>query len=372
MSTGPGSLIGREHKLYLEGLFTYEGYRRSLKVSVVPISFFITNFPKSILSNDIWRVSSHMGHVVDVYISPHLSRMGKRFGFVRFVEVRDEQVVLQQLNDTWFGFYKLFASTPRFSKGNYNQKSTMHVKTKTQIPTVKSKVERRHVGGNSYASIVRGGADSKQQPSMHVEDVIDLPSGDFVVIEKKRACFGRARDFLTLPNLRLLCMDEGFDELRGGGGLWVLFEFATDQMCSNFLQNDSIDHWVKERKPWDRNFVPSERLVWVDIEVLPFCAWSKGAFKKIVAQWGTVIHLDDDLGRMYTKTECIISDTLKVKVDGNLFVIRVVEASGWTPTFVKGEMWRMRRLLWMNKMTRGMVQINEDDMEKSEDPFGIY
>ncbi|KAL4565680.1 hypothetical protein LXL04_029783 [Taraxacum kok-saghyz] len=318
-----------------------ESYRRSSHVSSVQHSFFISNFPKSIIPNDIWRVCSRMGHVVDVYISPNLSKMGKRFGFVRFVEVRDEQGILDQLNETWFGFYKLFASTPRFLKGQPVQKNSMQVRRTVHAPTVKSTVERRTDLGNSYANVLRGGSVPKQQPPMQthqqppqpteqVEEILDLQSGDFVIIDNNRACFGKTRDFPTLPNLRLLCMDEGFVEvdLRYAGGLWVLFEFATEGMCTNFLQNEATITGLRKKNLG----------IGILYRVNELCGWILKAYL-----YGTVMHLDDDLGEdvyhnrvfMMTSVQHIISESLKVRVDGKTFVVRVKEASGWTPSFAK-------------------------------------
>lgn len=42
-----------------------------------------------------------------------------------------------------------------------------------------------------------------------VDDIIYLTSGDLIVEKSKRACLVKARDFLTLPNLWMLCFDEG-------------------------------------------------------------------------------------------------------------------------------------------------------------------
>ncbi|KAL4591522.1 hypothetical protein LXL04_004490 [Taraxacum kok-saghyz] len=130
--------------------------------SRVSTSLFITNFLHSIKPNDIWTVASRMGHVVDVYISPHLSRVGKRFGFVRFVEVSDIQRIIAMLNDTWFGFYKLFAAVPRYPQETKHdpkpkqQQPFMHA---TQQPpnvhAMKSKIYKP-AESFTYASVVRG------------------------------------------------------------------------------------------------------------------------------------------------------------------------------------------------------------------------
>ncbi|KAL4563688.1 hypothetical protein LXL04_027733 [Taraxacum kok-saghyz] len=190
--------------------FQRGGSRPKHHVSEKSRSFFFTNFPQSIVANDVWRVCSRMGHVVDVYISPHLSKMGKRFGFVRFVDVKGDQLIVDQLNEVWFGYYKLFASIPRYPKDTVKKNRTTH---ETQMPStmhkVKSTVEKINHKGTSYASVLSG-KQNEQSPHITKKEVavLELQSGDFVVDNGAKACLAKARDFATLPNLRLLCMDE--------------------------------------------------------------------------------------------------------------------------------------------------------------------
>lgn len=104
----------------------------------------------------------------------------------------------------------------------------------------------------------------------------------------KRACFVKVRDYSTFPIIRMLCFDEGFEDfdIRHVGGLWVMFEFKNREACKNFLASKLLYQWFVEKRKWDRDFMPPERLVWVDVEGLPLRAWSKDAFIKIVAKWG--------------------------------------------------------------------------------------
>ena len=109
-----------------------------------------------------------------------------------------------------------------------------------------------------------------------------------ILLQKKNlARLVKAREFHTLPNLCMLCLDEGFDDfdIRYVSGLWVMLEFKTKEACKNFMLNDAINHWVMEKRAQDRNFIPTDRIVWVDIEGITLCAWSKSMFRNIVAKW---------------------------------------------------------------------------------------
>lgn len=200
--------------------------------------------------------------------------------------------------------------------------------------------------------------------SKNTEEIIELTPGDFIVEKKERACLVKARDFSTLPNLRVLYRDEGFDyfEIRYVGGLWVMIEFTSKNAC--------------------KNFVPSERLVWVDVEGLPLSAWSKDSFRKILSRWGIIAQLDDDLvediykNRIYilTSIKTMILEVIKFGVDKITYWIRVKEALGWSPTFVHD--------FPALELDNGDIQSSEQNDEHlhyaerneevSSDPFGIY
>lgn len=76
-----------------------------------------------------------LSKVVDVFFSKKLSRIDKRFGFVHFSGVRDDDVMVKQLCDIWFGYHKIYASLFRlfFQNG--------HV---SSLPPIPSKAEKRY------------------------------------------------------------------------------------------------------------------------------------------------------------------------------------------------------------------------------------
>jgi hypothetical protein len=63
----------------------------------------------------LWRSIGKLG--IEVYIPAKRDKFNRRFGFARFVEVEDAQWLLEQIEDTWFGLYKLRANLSRFSRG---------------------------------------------------------------------------------------------------------------------------------------------------------------------------------------------------------------------------------------------------------------
>ncbi|CAI9283608.1 unnamed protein product [Lactuca saligna] len=340
-------------------------------------SLFITNFPDSVKVGDIKRVCGRacirLGKIVGVVIANRLSKVGKRFGFIRFTNVGNCDSLIKQLREVWFGSYKFFASLPR-SLHNNN-----HAFQSTGLPTT----FHHRFNVKSYANVVRGLTNNISNNST-TEEIIDLFSGDFIVEQRQRACLVKERYFSTLPNLRVLCLDEGFDnfEMKYVGGLWVLIEFTTKNACNNFMSNQAINHWILEKRAWDRTFVPSKRVVWVDVEGVPLSTWSKDPFRKILSKWGTIAQLDDDLGEdifknrvcILTTIKTIISEVIKVRVDGIIHYIRVKEALGWTPSFVHD--FPVADLTESELQDSEQNEVNSYFSERNEevslDPFGIY
>lgn len=112
-------------------------------------SFYVTNFPETMMFSDLWRVCNRIRKVVGVFISKSKSRLGKRFGFIRFVGVKDSDAMIKTLCGVWFGYYKLFASTPRFS---ISEKVGKPSTTGSLFNTLDKNLSQP----NSYANVVRG------------------------------------------------------------------------------------------------------------------------------------------------------------------------------------------------------------------------
>ncbi|KAL4567727.1 hypothetical protein LXL04_023319 [Taraxacum kok-saghyz] len=79
-------------------------------------SFYVTNFPGIFTVKDLWNLCSKHGRVSEVYIGQKLSKLGKRFAFVRFFKGQNTVLLEERLRSLWIGSYHLFARYARFSK----------------------------------------------------------------------------------------------------------------------------------------------------------------------------------------------------------------------------------------------------------------
>jgi RNA recognition motif-containing protein len=129
----------------------------------VTTSFFITNFPPDVTSEELWKLFLKFGRVVEVYIPKKLDKMGKRFGFVKFKEVREEEALGEKLRDVWMGSFKLWVNRSRF--GRSYSRDAQASKATTQQKEVQVEVTPN---GKSFKDVLLRGGISSEAPAMHV------------------------------------------------------------------------------------------------------------------------------------------------------------------------------------------------------------
>ncbi|GKA65245.1 RNA-directed DNA polymerase, eukaryota, reverse transcriptase zinc-binding domain protein [Tanacetum coccineum] len=91
------------------------------------------------------------------------------------------------------------------------------------------------------------------------------------------------------------------------------------------------------------DFTIDGRVVWVDIEGIPFKMWSINTFKRIAFKWCVLLHIDDQedecfhTKRMFinTKVGMNILESFKIIYRRKVFWIRAKEVPGWVPDFME-------------------------------------
>ncbi|GJR29993.1 RNA-directed DNA polymerase, eukaryota [Tanacetum coccineum] len=111
-------------------------------VAKISISVFVTNFPDSISSKDLFNACKQYGHVVDSFIATKRSKAGKRFGFVRFINVFSVDRLVNNLCTVWINRHKLHANVARFSRVSEKNPNKTFVSSKP-------------VGASSYAATLK-------------------------------------------------------------------------------------------------------------------------------------------------------------------------------------------------------------------------
>ncbi|GJR59043.1 RNA-directed DNA polymerase, eukaryota, partial [Tanacetum coccineum] len=210
----------------------------------ISISVYITNFPDSCSAKDLFQSCKVYGHVVDSYIPFKRSKSGKRFGFVRFINVFSVERLISNLCTLWIGKHRLLANVTRFQRPPVNVKASapfggnaqpINKEVKDPLPrnnnssgqTGRSshfsnpgmaKQPKVHTG--SYANVVSGA----QGPLISPSPALVLEDSCLVERDLSRHVMGKVKDFSSIPNLYTILIDEGFSgaKLTYMGGTWVM------------------------------------------------------------------------------------------------------------------------------------------------------
>ncbi|GKB23124.1 nucleotide-binding alpha-beta plait domain-containing protein [Tanacetum coccineum] len=371
-------------------------------VSRISTSIFISNFSDSFSSKDLFHACKQYGHVVDSFISSKWAKDGKRFGFVRFINVFNVERLVKNLCTIWVGRLKLNANVARFNRENL--KSSRNV-DKTAMMFNKSshntfqKTNRNKGIGNSFVNVVKGSGMSVETDST---PTIMLDDECLNVMDLSCSLMGRVKEFASLPNLKKVLCNEGFDALKISylGELWVLLEFESAKVKDLFRDNGGACSWFSVLNKASDDFVPDGRIVWVEVEGIPFKFWSDPTFKRIATKWGQLIDVvDDEESSFHSKRLCIltkvcenISESFKIIFRGKVYWLRANEVHGWTPEFTEEEEEEDLSVEGNHEGLPNDQEINnsndESDVEEvletvfnvpegqkdiqSDDPFGIY
>nr|GFC06138.1 DIE2/ALG10 family [Tanacetum cinerariifolium] len=207
------------------------GYRRSVQYEVLKVStsVFITNFPDQAGAKELWNAYKQYGHVVDAFIPDRRSKIGKRFGFVRFIKVLDAERLVNNLRTKM--------KDDKGNNGNFN----------------------------SYAHVLKG----VSYPNRDTTNTPSLVIGEDCVNHEDYSCClnGEVKEFGSLSNLKVVLGNEGFNEIgvRYLGGLWVMLVFRSVDGKEKFMVNVGTNSWFSQLIETSSDFVVDGRVAWVKV-----------------------------------------------------------------------------------------------------------
>ncbi|GJS39529.1 RNA-directed DNA polymerase, eukaryota [Tanacetum coccineum] len=384
-------------------------------VAKISTSVFITNFPESCSAKELFQSCKQYGHVVDTFIPTKRSKNGRRFGFVRFINVFNEERLVNNLCTVWIDRFKLHANIARFHRPPLKEKNVIPKKDgggKSSNSYVFKEHSGFNGGGNSYVHVVKGQNKSGIRES-EVPPALVLNDECLLSKDLSKSLLGRVKQFVSLANLRKAVSNEGFVDIKIQymGELWVLLEFGSEDSMKLFQDNVSIGSWFSQLKQATMEFTNEGRIAWVEVEGIPFKLWTDNTFKRIATKWGELLDIDDQEEMcfhskrlcIYTKTEKNIFEEFKIIFRGKTSWIRAKETPGWVPDFMEenddeeqsdvdskegefkvhdtgiyggdSDVEEARETLFekSGKKENNLDEEHKDKQEKnSEDPFNIY
>ncbi|GKV15863.1 hypothetical protein SLEP1_g26605 [Rubroshorea leprosula] len=344
---------------------TGEAYDRGLFKQAIP--FFFTNFPDEWCYADMWRTFLKFGRVYDIYCPNRKSRNGGRFGFVRFLDVKDKRELERHLDQIWVGDRKLWVNYPRYDTSQI-QKQGGESRDYQGAP-LRSQ-------NRSYAEVVKGHIDEQKEErtSYQLQNNHSWPGKDRSknshldgINENRKiwkekgvgsnwsgieyntnsedekwldGCFvGIAHSVEMIRNLQEKFYMEGYFwcRVRAMGGKMVLLDSDDKEELKDLVEMASewLAQWFEGVKPWTPDLVASERYAWIRCQGVPLNAWKTDFFEKMSCSWGKFICLDDstskkrrfDIARFLISTPIMnsISISRQVKINGSLYNIKFSE-----------------------------------------------
>ncbi|GJZ20002.1 RNA-directed DNA polymerase, eukaryota [Tanacetum coccineum] len=296
-------------------------------VSKISTSIFVTNFPESFTAKDLFHSCKVYGHVVDSFIPLKRSREGKRFGFVRFINVFNVERAPANGN-------------PKSGKPEHVKKDGGNNRNGAFSP-------RKGVGsienGKSFIDVLSAKNRSEFKESESSTTIV-LDDDCLYSKDLSKSLFCRVKEVASLSNLKKALINEGFDDLtiRYMGELWIILEFESVKSKDLFRDNTGAVSWFSVLRQASNDFMPEGRIVWVEVEGIPFKVWSGNTFNRIAAKWGELLDFDDQEDLyfhskrlcIYTKLRSNIFENFKIVYRGKVCWIRAKEVPGWVPEFL--------------------------------------
>ncbi|GKV23714.1 hypothetical protein SLEP1_g33413 [Rubroshorea leprosula] len=381
------------------------------------VSFHFYNFPEDWGAKQLFffiRRAVKKGRLWDIFIPSKRDRRGNRYGFARFLDVRDYQAMKKQLENMWIGNRRVIFN-PAEDRREEQRRTTSKLSEKARWQSSKKKttyedhmkaVERsrpdskltyaqclmQHRDGGKPREIgkkeptpsdARDARRSLNRESNKLHDtggfkykkVIEATGTDKVEEKLMKCVVGMALSPSIIPSFPEIFFNEGFPSIKivPMGGNFVLIDGDDPESIQELVDGNLewVSHYFDRVKIWSPLDMAEERFVWARIQGLPLHAWTEENLLKIGNQVGKCVSVDEytlskeclDVARVLvsTKSKSAINEEFVLKVKGNRYNIAVVEEN-W-----RNDPWWLKKV--HNSITESKVSSSESN---PGDDFGEF
>ncbi|KAM0001285.1 putative RNA recognition motif domain, nucleotide-binding alpha-beta plait domain superfamily [Helianthus debilis subsp. tardiflorus] len=281
---------------------------------------FIYNLPPKCSSVDLVQVLKGYGNIQGTYIARKYDKLGKRFGFVSFGNVKDPETLENNLKDVWIGSYKLFISTARFVDETKVQEKVEKVWRPVQDQTVE---RNDHVDPDPKVVCDKPGPSNVagrtfKDTLLDIEPVsgtVEISAPDDLVCCNDwydLGLLGRLIDFKSLTDLRswfLSSINKNITiKYLGGFYVIVLFESVEDKQWF-FDKKNLWESVFSSLEDWEGQIFDFERIAWIKVYGIPMCLMTDSVLKDIGNSVGEVVQPSslndsDDLSYVFMGVLC--------------------------------------------------------------------
>ncbi|KAK2420328.1 zinc finger CCCH domain-containing protein [Trifolium repens] len=322
------------------------------RLDQVATSYFFTNFSDDIKAVDLWPKFARFGRVWEVYIPSKLDKQGRRFGFVKFRDIKNAREQLDLISNIWVGSYKLRVNLPKFEKGSTKKDPPKEDQVSAKVVPESSKqpVGVRDDGRTFMTALLKGPVQQKEGKALmeangcgDSEDAVvwEVEIEAEVVSKLNGSFVGYLLEHKDHLNIQQNFLMGGYPKIRiiPLGHLQVLI--SSDVVGEVQEVVGSVGwwcNWFDRFEAWSPDLVTNQRDVWLSCFGVPLHAWGDAIFKTIGSKFGTFIQVDvstknllrGDVARIkiVTSLKEVVDTTVCVSVMGKKFKIRVMEEVG--------------------------------------------
>nr|GEU55069.1 hypothetical protein [Tanacetum cinerariifolium] len=295
--------------------------------------------------NGLWNACATYGRIVDAFIANKRSKRGKRFGFIRFLGIKDAHDFVRFLSNIWIDSFHLYVSVAHFQRGNASaSQATNIIKDDNTKPNLNPNSSYQEAPSNkpTFAAVIHNKPKPTETTHSPVtERTNTLNDNDFINIkDSSTVLLLKPNEVESMSNMYAICKNEGFMNLsiHHVVGLWIWIQFSSSLSCSKFQENCTMKNLYSSIKIPSPSFKVDERMIWIEISGLPLCTWGSNAFKKVASLFSKFKFFEDEESTtMSSKRVCIstrpykhVSEKIIVKVTEEMFNVHVHEIGTWS------------------------------------------
>lgn len=263
-----------------------------------------------------------------MYIPQKRDKWGRKFGFVKFKEVRDVEELEVRLGDVCFCGSKLKINLARFGREEVDPKrSDKELKNRVGPST-------KVVSDLSYRNVLHWKASSEECfPAMEVQ------VKESVLLELENCYVGVLPFHRDIQALRTSFFMEGLFDFKvtvmGAGLVLIKCNKQGDMERARESNRCRWEANFKEVRRWLPELVAKRRNVWLQVYGIPLHIWDEDFFKLLGTKFGVFLDFDEctiekkrlDVARILVDTPRlgVIDEMINISVVGERYKIWVME-----------------------------------------------
>jgi hypothetical protein len=314
-------------------------------------SFFFTNFPDHVKAVDLWPRFARFGRVGEVFIPAKVDKQGKRFGFVKYREVKDAKELLRTISNIWIDSFKLRINLSKFNRKT-EQLPNGETKRKEPEVVVGTARDGAMTTGRTFKSALltdnASGSGIGEAEKAKDEVVWEVEVEEERMEKLEGACVGYLVENMNAQSIQNDFHMDGFQSVKVCplGYMTVLIWSEKVEEVKEIME--TVGWWCslfEKVIPWSPDAVSNSRAVWIRCYGVPPHAWGNDLFRSIAFKHGRFLEVDAstkemkrcDVARIkiLTKDKTAIDTSMTVKVLGKRYDIRILEECGEVGTMTQ-------------------------------------